>query len=197
MHLPLNSQAFSWARPHPLRSYARNDPLARLMQARPGPFPCAYLFSNEEFLTRVLYTQRRELCHHKTLAKTKRTPEIPTKQSFESDNSRQRRMTISVCGLGFKRNDLHVLRSYQRKPAASSSEGPRVSSGIPHAVREVTLIVILKSQMCDQIFSAKVAESVFQLHQLNKNVVLRIKAGSGLRRLEIERQPLLNTLHAR
>ena len=51
--------------------------------------------------------------------------------------------------------------------------------------------------MGDEIFALKMAQRVLELHQLNENVVLRIKPGSSLRRLEVERQPLLNTLHSR
>src|SRR2546430_4361659 len=39
-------------------------------------------------------------------------------------------------------------------------------------------------------------QRVLQLHQLDKNVVFRIKTGSGHRRLKIKRQPFLHALHA-
>ena len=57
------------------------------------------------------------------------------------------------------------------------------------------LIVILQPQVCDQVFTFHMPERVFQLHQLNENVVFRIKAGGGLGCLEVERQPFLNSFH--
>src|SRR5450432_2836414 len=96
MHLALNSLAFSWPWPHPLATYARNDPLARLMRAHQGPFLFPYFFPKEEFLARVVYTQPRKLCHHKTLQEINVTLSNPAGRTFEPDNSRQRQMTISV-----------------------------------------------------------------------------------------------------
>src|ERR1041385_1941840 len=40
-------------------------------------------------------------------------------------------------------------------------------------------------------------KSVFQLHQLNKNVVLGIQPRRGLGRFKVERKPLLHALHSR
>src|SRR5579863_401331 len=64
------------------------------------------------------------------------------------------------------------------------------------AWRFAPLVVILTPKVCDNVLSAHPAQRVLQLHQLNENVVLGIKPWGGHRRLEIERQPLLNALHA-
>src|SRR5204863_10117764 len=57
-------------------------------------------------------------------------------------------------------------------------------------------VVIFKTQMSDQVFSTKITQRVFEFHQLDKDIVFRIKAGRGLRRFEVEGKPLLNSLHA-
>src|SRR5262249_465319 len=44
--------------------------------------------------------------------------------------------------------------------------------------------------------SLQVSKRVLELHQLNKEVVFGIEAGSVNRALEIEREPLLNPVHA-
>ena len=61
---------------------------------------------------------------------------------------------------------------------------------------EGRLIVVFETQMSDQVLAAHMPQRVLQLHQLDENVVLGIKTGSRLRRFEVEREPLLNTLHA-
>lgn len=66
-----------------------------------------------------------------------------------------------------------------------------------YSLRPVCLVVVLQTQMGDQIFATEISQSVLQLHQLDKDIMLGIKAGRGLRRLEIEGQPFLDTLHSR
>src|SRR5947209_1221180 len=56
-------------------------------------------------------------------------------------------------------------------------------------------VVVFKTKMCNQILSAQVAQSVLELHQLNEDVVLRVKTGRGLRRFEVEGEPFLNAFH--
>ena len=41
------------------------------------------------------------------------------------------------------------------------------------------LVVILKTEVCDQVFATQMAECVFKLHQLDEDVVLGIEAGRG------------------
>src|SRR5580704_7950023 len=65
------------------------------------------------------------------------------------------------------------------------------------AAAKTTLVVIFLPQVSDQVFSHHPSQRVFQLHRLNKQVMLGIKTRSRHRRLEIEAQPLLNTLHPR
>src|SRR5580704_3382942 len=62
---------------------------------------------------------------------------------------------------------------------------------------QTTLVVILLPQVSDQVFAHHPSQRVFQLHRLDKQVVLGIKARSCHRRLEVEAQPLLNALHSR
>src|SRR5271166_2895970 len=72
----------------------------------------------------------------------------------------------------------------------SRGRGPlRLRSG---QVRATRLIVVFQSQMRDQFFAAQMAESVFQFHQLNEQIVLGIQAGRGHGRLEIKAEPFLN-----
>src|SRR6266436_1882118 len=47
-----------------------------------------------------------------------------------------------------------------------------------------------------QILAAHPAQSVLELHELDENVVLGINLGRMHRRLEVERQPFLDSAHA-
>src|SRR5438876_1855677 len=60
----------------------------------------------------------------------------------------------------------------------------------------VPLVVILLSQVRDQVLALHPAQRVLQLHELDENVMLRIKARRGHRRFEVEREPLLHAAHA-
>jgi hypothetical protein len=53
-------------------------------------------------------------------------------------------------------------------------------------------IVILQPQMRDQLLAFQVPERIFQLHQLNEQIVLGIQARHRHRRLKVKAQPLLN-----
>src|SRR5205823_8385496 len=57
---------------------------------------------------------------------------------------------------------------------------------------QIALIVILKAEVGDQFFAPEMAQGVLELHQLNEQVVLWVKAGRGHRTLEVKRQPFLN-----
>src|SRR5437773_11496278 len=61
--------------------------------------------------------------------------------------------------------------------------------------RLIILVVVLETQVSNQIFAPQVAQSVLQLHQLNEDVMFRIQSWRGHRRLKIKRQPFLHTLH--
>src|ERR1700726_3188798 len=56
-------------------------------------------------------------------------------------------------------------------------------------------VVILLSQVGDQIFAHHPAQSILQFHRLNEQIVLRVKSRRGHRRLEVKAQPLLNSAH--
>src|SRR2546425_142176 len=52
------------------------------------------------------------------------------------------------------------------------------------------------AEVGDELFALQVAERILQLHQLNEQIVLRVQAWRVNRALEIERQPLLDAVHA-
>ena len=51
--------------------------------------------------------------------------------------------------------------------------------------------------MGDQVLAAHPAERVFELHELDEDVMLGIQPGRGHGSLEIERKPFLNAAHTR
>ena len=59
-----------------------------------------------------------------------------------------------------------------------------------------SLVVIFQTKMRYQIFALQMPQSIFEFHQLDKNIVFGIKSGRGLRSFEIERKPFLNSLHS-
>src|SRR5206468_11471109 len=59
------------------------------------------------------------------------------------------------------------------------------------------LIVVLAAQVGDQLLAFQVTEGVFQLHQLDEEIVLGVKTGRVHRTLEVEREPLLDAVHVR
>src|SRR4029077_11532685 len=58
------------------------------------------------------------------------------------------------------------------------------------------LIVIFGAEVGDEVFAHHPAESVFELHELDEEVVLGIKLGSAHGRLEVETEPFLDAAHA-
>src|ERR1700722_17913817 len=54
-------------------------------------------------------------------------------------------------------------------------------------------VVVLQAEVRDQVRAHDVAQRVFELHRLDKEIVLRVQAFRRLRRLEVEAQPLLNS----
>src|SRR5262249_26872942 len=59
------------------------------------------------------------------------------------------------------------------------------------------LVVVLTAQVRDQLLALQVPQRVLQLHQLDEQIVLRVQTGRVNRALEVERQPLLDAVHAR
>src|SRR5436190_15263034 len=89
---------------------------------------------------------------------------------------------------------LHLL---ERTPTKRSC---RASNYFPFQNRNFEnrppgLVVVLQAQVRDQIFTTKIAQSVLKFHQLNEDVMFRIKTRGRLRRFEIEGKPLLDSLH--
>src|SRR4029450_10258361 len=58
-------------------------------------------------------------------------------------------------------------------------------------------VVILPTQMGDEILAAQKAQRVLQLHHLDEQVMLGIQPGCVHRALEVEREPFLDAFHAR
>src|SRR4029077_510729 len=61
---------------------------------------------------------------------------------------------------------------------------------------EARSVVILQTQVCDQVLTAHPPERILQLHQLDEDVVLRVEPRRGHGSLEIEREPFLDATHA-
>src|SRR5712691_3768512 len=55
-------------------------------------------------------------------------------------------------------------------------------------------VVILQPKVRNQVLSLHPTQGVFQLHQLDENVMLGIKSGRGHGSLEVKGQPLLDAL---
>ena len=58
-----------------------------------------------------------------------------------------------------------------------------------------SLIVVFKSEVRDEVFAFHVAEGVFELHELDEDVVFGIEAGGGHGAFEVEAEPLLDAAH--
>src|SRR5215471_8715258 len=58
-------------------------------------------------------------------------------------------------------------------------------------------VVVLTAQVGDELFALQITQSVFELHQLDEQIVLWIDGGRMHRTLEVERQPLLDAAHVR
>jgi hypothetical protein len=63
----------------------------------------------------------------------------------------------------------------------SRSAGSRPETG-----RELPSVVIFLTQVRDQVLPHHPAQGVFQFHQLNEQIVLRIQTRRGHRRLEVK-----------
>src|SRR5271163_3357478 len=59
-----------------------------------------------------------------------------------------------------------------------------------------SLIIVFEAEVGDQVFAAHPAQRVFELHQLDEDVVLGIDVRRVHWRLEVERQPFLDSAHA-
>ena len=54
-------------------------------------------------------------------------------------------------------------------------------------------VVVLQPQMRDQLFALQMTQGVLKFHQLDEQIVLRIEAGRGHGRLEVEAEPFLDS----
>src|SRR5690349_20355429 len=74
---------------------------------------------------------------------------------------------------------------------------PAYNAGWAFGAAAVISVVILPSQMGDQVLSLQIPQGVLQLHQQNEQIVLGVQARRVHRALVIEREPFLNAAHAR
>src|SRR5690348_4780463 len=58
---------------------------------------------------------------------------------------------------------------------------------------EPRLVVILESEMRDQLFIPQVAKRVLELHQLDEEIMFRIESRRGHGTFEVKAEPLLDT----
>src|SRR5258708_37293683 len=61
---------------------------------------------------------------------------------------------------------------------------------------DALLVVVLEPQVGDQLLTAEVPQSVFELHQLDEQVVFGIESRGGHRRFQVEAQPFLDAQSA-
>src|SRR5262245_22850886 len=70
---------------------------------------------------------------------------------------------------------------------------PPMSAGWPYP----GLVIVFAPQVGDELLTLQVPQRVLQLHQLDEEIVLGIETGRVHGALEIEREPLLDTVHPR
>src|SRR5215470_8007774 len=75
----------------------------------------------------------------------------------------------------------------------SRAEPFRITGVMPAGRFVISLVVILQPQVGNQRLTFQVPERVFQLHQLDEKIVLRVEAGSSHGRFEVEAEPLLDS----
>ena len=95
-------------------------------------------------------------------------------------------MFVRAIRRGLKRVRLHVLT---RLPNQKVSPKLETNWGFGRSVawsRCLSLVVVFQTQMGDQILATEIAQRVFELHQLDEYVMLRIESRGCLGRLEIE-----------
>ncbi len=82
------------------------------------------------------------------------------------------------------------------RPVRQAQGSPRRASSmltLLHSTPWISrLVVILQPQVRNQRLTLDMPQRVLQLHQLNKEIMFRIKPGSRHRRLPVKAQPLLN-----
>ena len=89
---------------------------------------------------------------------------------------------------------MEVPSLWLRRPTITNASTAVISSATATATeRELVRVVILATKVCDLVLAHYPAQSVLQLGELNKQVVLGVKARCNLRALVIERKPFLNT----
>src|SRR5262249_12461009 len=55
--------------------------------------------------------------------------------------------------------------------------------------------IILQPEMCNQLFSSQMAQSILELHKLYEQVMLGVKLRRGHRAFEVEAEPFLHAAH--
>jgi hypothetical protein len=70
---------------------------------------------------------------------------------------------------------------------------PSRSRAPPSATPRFRLVVVFEPEVRNHLFAAKMTKGVLELHGLDEEIVFRIEAGYGHRRLQVKAQPLLNS----
>src|SRR6185436_246230 len=87
----------------------------------------------------------------------------------------------------------HALRKFTSGSADSTpATRPPINAGCTSR-----LVVVLPAKVSDELLALEIAQRVLQLHQLDEEIVFGIEARRVHRALEVERQPLLDPVHAR
>src|SRR5690348_16165733 len=119
---------------------------------------------------------------------------------------RRRRTSVPGCGTCTSRPWHRRRRRSLRGRRARRAAACRARSWRPRAYARGTsgagsggttrcswwLVVVLGAEVVDQLVTLGVAQCVLELHQLDEQVVLRVEALGGHRRLPVEREPLLD-----
>src|SRR5260370_37822384 len=114
-----------------------------------------------------------------------------------------------VLGLsGVKESDVEVVWEPPWDPSRMSDAArlqlgwmcPDSAEALTSAGRDRTTrrrsVVVFVAKMGDRLFAHHPAQGVLQLHQLDEEIVLRVEAFRGHRALEVEAEPLLDSLQA-
>src|SRR5436190_5386817 len=91
----------------------------------------------------------------------------------------------------------HKQQHALRKLTSGSADSTPATSPPMSAGWTSRLIVVLPAKVSDEFLTLEIAQRVLQLHQLDEEIVFGIEAGRVHGALEVERQPLLNPVHAR
>ena len=114
----------------------------------------------------MLYIQLRINCHHKCSGNKRR--------NITGELNVIRLVTFPVkIGLTIIARFERGLHAQEQKNSAGQFCLPR-KRNLPYLNRERSLIVIFEPEVCDQVLASQMPQRVFQLHQLDEDVVFWI-----------------------